>query len=113
MNGTLALAVFVLAYVSVWLLTRRSLFDAVLGFAILAHVGNLIMISAGEAGKRAPLIVTDLEHVDPSGAGASGALADPLTQALILTAIVISMAILIYLVALFRRAATSGEGGWS
>lgn len=112
MSIAFAAAVFVLAYVSVWLLLRRRLFDAVLGFALIAHVGNLIMLAAGGFYERAPL-ATSTEGVDVDRTADVSGVADPLPQALILTAIVISMALTIYLVALFRRSAESGEETWS
>ena len=112
MSIAFAISVFVLSYVSVWLLLRRRLFDAVLGFGLIAHVGNLIMLASGGFGDRAP-VVTSTDAIDADRTAEVGSVADPLPQALILTAIVISMAMLIYLVALFRRSAESGEETWS
>lgn len=110
MSVAFALAVFVLGYVSVWLLLQRRLFDAVIGFGLIAHVGNLIMLASGGFGDRAPFAAFSAGVEVP---GEIDRLADPLPQALILTAIVISMAVLIYLVALFRQSAENGEDGWS
>ena len=111
MSLAVAGVVFVLAYISVWLLLQRRLFDAILGFGLIAHVGNLIMLAAGGFGDRAPL-VTPNKTSNVEQTADLGQMSDPLTQALILTAIVISMAVLIYLVALFRRTAESGEDTW-
>jgi multicomponent Na+:H+ antiporter subunit C len=97
MIAVLALAVVLLASVGVYLLLDRSLFRIVLGLSLLGNAANLIVLSAGGAGAVAPILGRD---------GADGLVADPLPQAMVLTAIVISMAITLYLLALLR---TSSE----
>jgi multicomponent Na+:H+ antiporter subunit C len=85
-----ALAVFLLATVGVYLLLHRSLLRVVLGFTCLSHAVNLLVLSAGRWGDRAPLVTENLRAEDAS---------DPVTQAFVLTAIVISMAFTLYLLA--------------
>jgi multicomponent Na+:H+ antiporter subunit C len=92
----LALAVALLVAVGVHLLLGRSLFRAILGFSLLAHAANLIVLAAGGEGPAAPVL---------SGAGTPGETADPLPQALVLTAIVISMAVTLYLIGLLQASA--------
>lgn len=93
MIPVLALAVSMLVTVGVALLLDRSLFRAIIGFSLLAHAANLVVLAAGEAGRVAPILGRE-------GAGAESA--DPLPQALVLTAIVISMALTLYLLGLLR-----------
>jgi multisubunit Na+/H+ antiporter MnhC subunit len=88
----LALAVGLLTAVGVYLLLARRAFPAILGLTLLAHAANLVVLAGGDRGEQAPIVV---EGVD------GGLLADPVPQALVLTAIVISMAVTLYLLATF------------
>jgi len=82
------------------LLLQKTLFRVILGFSLLAHAVNLMVLaSAGEPGDPAIL---------PASGPASGSVTDPLPQALVLTAIVISMAVTIYLLTLLATI-TDGE----
>ena len=101
MIAVLALAVALLVAVGVELLLGRSLFRAILGLSLLAHAANLVVMAGGGAGPAAPIL---------DGGGAAVDTADPLPQALVLTAIVISMAVTLYLVGLLRASAR-GLGG--
>ena len=92
----LALAVTLLVAAGVELLLGRSLFRAILGLSLLAPSANLIVLAAGGVGKAAPILERGI-------AGAE--IADPLPQALVLTAIVISMAVTLYLIGLMRAKA--------
>lgn len=92
----LALAVALLVAVGVELLLGRSLFRAILGLSLLAHAANLVVLAAGGVGAAAPILARG---------GAGGEIADPLPQALVLTAIVISMAVTLYLIGLMRARA--------
>ncbi len=92
----LALAVTLLVAVGVELLLGRSLFRAILGLSLLAHAANLVVLAAGGVGPAAPILARD---------GVRGQTADPLPQALVLTAIVISMAVTLYLIGLLRAKA--------
>ena len=96
MTFLLALAAALLVGVGVELLLGRSLFRAILGLSLLAHAANLVMMAAGGQGENAPIL---------DGVGGAVATADPLPQALVLTAIVISMAVTLYLVGLLRVSA--------
>ena len=101
MIPALALAVGLLTTVGVYLLLARRAFPAILGLTLLAHAANLVVLAGGERGEKAPIVVEGIER---------GLLADPLPQALVLTAIVISMAVTLYLLATFAlRARVFGE----
>lgn len=93
-----ALAVALLAGAGAYLLLGRTLFRAILGISLLAHAANLVVLAAGNPGETAPVL---------SAARARLETADPLPQALVLTAIVISMAVTLYLLGLLRANASS------
>lgn len=76
-----------------WLLLQRRLTRIIIGIGLLGHGANLLLITAGGPPGRAPVI----------GAGGDGAFADPLPQALALTAIVITFGITAFLLALGFR----------
>lgn len=78
-----------------WLLMQRRLSRIIIGVGLLGHGGNLLMIAAGGPGGRAPIIGAD--------AGDASAFADPLPQALALTAIVITFGVTAFLLALGFR----------
>ncbi|HIY22799.1 MAG TPA: NADH-quinone oxidoreductase subunit K [Candidatus Brachybacterium merdigallinarum] len=87
----LALSVGLLLGGATFLMLQRDRFRVILGFVILSHGVNLLLFATGGTLQRAEPIGGDL---DPS------ATADPLPQAFVLTAIVISFAITIYMLVL-------------
>lgn len=86
-----AVSIFLLTSAGVYLILERSVFRVILGISLLGHAANLVVLASGGWHPRVPVVVP--------GAVASR-MADPLPQALILTAIVISLAMTIYLLAL-------------
>jgi multicomponent Na+:H+ antiporter subunit C len=87
---SLALSVGLLAAAGAFLVLQRGMIRIILGFVLLTHAVNLLIISAGGAARRdAPFI-----GGDTSMAG------DPLPQAFVLTAIVIAFAITVVLATL-------------
>jgi multicomponent Na+:H+ antiporter subunit C len=82
-----------------YLMLRRSVVKLILGLILLSHGVNLLIFVMGDGVRRgAPPIV-------PGGANAPPPdVADPLVQALILTAIVISFGITTFMLALAYRA---------
>ena len=89
----LAVTVAVLYGVGTYLLLQRNLSRIVLGLAVLGHGANLLLLMAGGRAGRAPIVGLD----EPSAA------ADPLPQALALTAIVITFGVSAFLLALSYR----------
>ncbi|WP_152192795.1 sodium:proton antiporter [Georgenia satyanarayanai] len=88
---TLAISVGILVAGGVFLILQRGLVRVVLGFMLLSHAVNLLLISAGVTANRAiPFL----------GTSDADAAADPLPQAFVLTAIVISFAITVYMLTL-------------
>ena len=97
METGLALAFGVLLTVAVWLLLARDLLRVTLGLLLLGNAVNLGLFVAGRLPTAVPPLVTSLTE---NGL----ATANPLPQALILTAIVISFALVAFAVVLFERA---------
>ncbi|MET0189019.1 MAG: Na(+)/H(+) antiporter subunit C [Pseudonocardia sediminis] len=93
---SMALLLAVLYSVGFYLLLQRSLMRVLIGIVVLGHGANLMLQLAGGPPGRAPI----LGIVDPA------LIADPLPQALALTAIVITFALTTYLLALCYRSWT-------
>ena len=89
------LVVAVLYGAGVYLLLQRNLSRIVIGIGLLGHGANLLLLLAGGRAGDAPL-------VDEAG----GPYADPLPQALALTAIVITFGVSAFLLALAYRSWT-------
>jgi len=85
----------------VYAMLSRSLFRALLGMMLLGHAANLAVFSAGGLTVGAPAILVD-------GTVPSERVADPLPQALVLTAIVIGLGLASFAIALFAQAARAG-----
>ena len=86
MQAVLALAIGVLVGSGVWLLLRPRSFQVIVGLALLSYGVNLYNFAMGRPRIGAAPILGKGGLVDPS------AYADPVPQALVLTAIVISFA---------------------
>ena len=105
MEIVLALAIGVLTGSGVWLLLRPRTFQVIMGLALLSYAVNLFIFSMGRLGLAIgqepvlqPGVVQDLAHY-----------ADPLPQALVLTAIVIGFAMTaLFLVVLLASRGLSG-----
>lgn len=89
-----ALIVAVLFGAGVYLMLQRTLSRIILGLALLGHSANLLLMVVGGRAGRPPII---------GGFAEGDAIADPLPQALALTAIVISFGITAFLLALAYR----------
>jgi multicomponent Na+:H+ antiporter subunit C len=88
----LAVTIAVLYGVGVWLLLQRSLSRIVIGLALLGHGANLLLLAAGGGSGNPPMA-----GADPATT------ADPLPQALALTAIVITFGVSAFLLAMSYR----------
>lgn len=93
----LLLAVGVLFGTGTYLLLQRTLTRIVIGLALLGHGVNVLLLLAGGRAGRPPLI---------GEATSSPSYADPLPQAMALTAIVITFGIMAFLLALAYRSWT-------
>nr|WP_182346604.1 Na(+)/H(+) antiporter subunit C [Tomitella gaofuii] len=95
----LLVVVAVLVSCGVYLLMERSIVKMLLGLLLGGNGINLLLILAGGGAGNAPIIGTDGRVYDTD--------ADPLSQAMILTAIVISMGLAAFVLALAYRAFTA------
>jgi len=86
MELILALGIGVLVSSGVWLLLRPRTFQVIIGLSLLSYAVNLFIFGMGRLRVGAPPVLESGSVVDPAH------YADPLPQALILTAIVISFA---------------------
>ncbi|HWL59951.1 MAG TPA: Na(+)/H(+) antiporter subunit C [Microbacteriaceae bacterium] len=96
MNASLALvAIMAVLYAcGIYLILERSLTRVLVGFILASNATTLLLIIVAGPGGSAPIIGPDS---DPGG------FADPLPQALVLTAIVISFGVTAFLLALIYR----------
>jgi len=98
MEFVMALFIGFLVAAAVFSLLRRSVFRLIIGLMLLSQAANLIVFTAGGlvVGKSA-VIPADETVLAPAAA-------DPLPQALVLTAIVIGFGMLAFAIALIYRA---------
>ncbi|MFA5488095.1 MAG: Na+/H+ antiporter subunit C [Candidimonas sp.] len=103
MEIVLALAIGVLTGSGVWLLLRPRTFQVIIGLSLIAYAVNLFIFGMGRITLDAPPVI------DANWAANAGQYADPLPQALVLTAIVISFATTaLFLVVLLASRGLSG-----
>ncbi|MFC0243000.1 Na+/H+ antiporter subunit C [Rhodopseudomonas telluris] len=86
MELIVTLAIAALTGSGVWLLLRPRTFQVIIGLALLSYAVNLFIFSMGRLRVGAAAVLEKGQAGDPA------LLADPLPQALVLTAIVISFA---------------------
>ncbi len=97
MEVVLAIVIGALYGGGLYLMMRRNLIQLIIGLGLLSHGANLLIFTAGGLrGDVAPILAEGATKfaVTP---------ADPLPQALILTAIVISFAVTAFALVLFLR----------
>ena len=98
MEALYAIRLGVLSSCGVYLMLRGRTFPVVLGLTLLSYAVNLFLFAMGRLKSDAPAVV-----------GAAAEYADPLPQALVLTAIVIGFAMTAFLIVLALR--SLGEQG--
>lgn len=90
--------VAVLTTAGVYLLLDRSLTRVLLGVLVLGNAVNVLVVTVGGPAGAAPLVGKGLgEHAD------RGPMSDALVQALVLTAIVITLGVAAFVLALIHR----------
>ena len=98
MELLIALTIGVLVSASVYALLQRKLLRFLIGIALLSQAINLIVfVSGGILSNAAPIIPKGLTQFEEG-------YADPLPQALVLTAIVIGFGLLVFTLSLAFRA---------
>lgn len=98
MEVILAFVIGALYTAGFYLILRRSIVKLILGLALLGHAANLLIFTIGRLTRGSPPIIGhEVETlVSP--------FADPLPQALILTAIVIGFGVQAFAIVLVKRA---------
>jgi multicomponent K+:H+ antiporter subunit C len=96
MEALAACTVAVLVACGVYLILRGRTFSVVVGLSLLSYAVNLFLFFTGRLLGGAPPLV--------SSSGSGGAVADPLPQALVLTAIVIGFGMTAFVLILALRA---------
>ena len=87
-----SIAIGILATVSLFLLLQRSVIKVVFGLFLMSHVANLTIFTVGRLKKGAVPVIEEGVKVQ--------SFADPLVQALVLTAIVIGFGLAAFLLIL-------------
>lgn len=95
MEFLIASTIGILAAAGLYRLLGGSKIDIIIGLILLSQAGNLIIFAAGGLKQNAPALI--------SGPLDLATTADPLPQALVLTAIVIGFGILAFLLTLLIR----------
>lgn len=98
MNLIMALVIGVVFATGVYCLLRRSLMRLVVGIMLMGQAANLAVFTAGGLTVGEPALVGEGAKLPIAGA------ADPLPQALVLTAIVIGFGLTVFAVTLIHRA---------
>jgi multicomponent K+:H+ antiporter subunit C len=103
MELVLAIGIGVFAGAGVYLLLRPRTYQVIVGLSLLSYAVNLFIFATGRLKVNAPPILSKGEVGDPA------AFADPLPQALVLTAIVIGFAMTaLFLVVLLAARGLTG-----
>ncbi|MDP3893708.1 Na(+)/H(+) antiporter subunit C [Nocardioides sp.] len=92
-NVTLILTAAAMIGCGVYLVLERSLTRVLIGLVLISNAANLLLLVAGGPAGQAPIV----------GESPTAQMADPLPQALVLTAIVISLAMIAFVLAMAYR----------
>ncbi len=90
----LSITIGVLVTTGAYLVMQRRLIQVILGFSLLSHATNLMIVASGWTGDGLSPILRLGQNLEPA------AYVDPLPQAMVLTAIVISFAVTAFLLVL-------------
>ncbi len=97
MEFLLAILIGGLFSAAIYMILRRSIIKLIIGLSFLAHAANLLIFTLGRVIRgKAPLIEEGSKHI-------TEAVADPLPQALILTAIVIGFGVTAFTIVLIQQ----------
>ena len=98
METLLAIVIGALFAGGFFCLLRHSMMKVIIGIMLLSQATNLLVFTAGGVTRSSPVFSEATTGVPPLGA------ADPIPQALVLTAIVISFGLVVFSLALLMRA---------
>ncbi|MDO8897215.1 MAG: Na+/H+ antiporter subunit C [Bacteroidales bacterium] len=97
MEFLLAILIGGLFSAAIYMILRRSIIKLIIGLSFLAHAANLLIFTLGRVIRgKAPLIQEGSKHITET-------VADPLPQALILTAIVIGFGVTAFTIVLIQQ----------
>ena len=97
METILAVVIGSLFAIGVYLMLEKNVLKLIFGLVLIGHAANLLIFTAaGLTRGKAPIIAADADIL-------TGVYADPLPQALILTAIVIGFGVLAFALVLVRQ----------
>lgn len=96
MNLIPALLIGILYAGGIYLIMRRSFVKVIIGLIFLGHAAHLLIFTIGRLTKSSPAFV-------PLDGSLTEPFADPLPQALILTAIVIGFGVQAFAIVLFKK----------
>jgi multicomponent Na+:H+ antiporter subunit C len=99
MNLIISLILGILFSAGVFLMFQKSFFKLIIGVILFGYATIFFLFSVGGLTKNAPPLITE-NGID------IGKIADPLPQALTLTAIVISIGVQVFVIVLLRKAYT-------
>jgi multicomponent Na+:H+ antiporter subunit C len=97
-EALMAFAVGGLYAAAIYMMLRRSIVKLVIGLVLLSNAANLLIFTAAGMDRGLPPLIPEGMMMP------DGPVADPLAQALILTAIVIGFGVLAFAVVLIHRA---------
>jgi multicomponent Na+:H+ antiporter subunit C len=97
MNLIIAIIIGILFTASIFLMLHRSFFKLILGVIIFGYATIFFLFVVCGVTRNAPPLVTDTSNIDLAN------IADPLPQALTLTAIVIGIGIQIFVIVLLKK----------
>lgn len=100
MELLLAILIGVLYASGIYMMLRRSLVKLLLGLILLGNGANMLIFLLGRIAKGKPPVIPDASNTF------TDAFADPVPQALILTAIVISFGLQAFAIILLKRVYT-------
>ncbi|HLA43832.1 MAG TPA: Na+/H+ antiporter subunit C [Aggregatilineales bacterium] len=97
MELLLAVVIGILYATGIYMILRRSIIKLILGLSLLGHAANLLIFTVGRLVRSYPPLIEEGQKVlhEP--------FADPLPQALILTAIVIGFGVQAFAIVLIKR----------
>jgi len=98
MEMLLAIIIGGLFAAAIYMLLRRSLVKVIIGLSLLGHAGNLLIFTLGRLVRGRPALIPVGSEVPATP------VADPVPQALILTAIVIGFGVQAFATVLIKRA---------
>ena len=97
MEVLLAIVIGALYAAGIYMMLRRSMVKLIIGLILLSHAANLLIFTASRLTRGIPPLI------DPEVGKLVEPVSDPVSQALILTAIVIGFGIQAFAIVLFKR----------